>query len=412
MEEMMVPLHEHDADEIESGRTEENSDSSEWDHFLNRLNEVESVEENLDHQSDSDTDSDIESVFDPVDKTEELGGELAAWSSKWKVKANAFTALLTLLNVYFPRLPKDSRTVMKTPRSLDVKEIGGGSYFHFGIVAMLTNIVPAFSHLVLRGTRLLIQVNIDGLPLFKSSGIQLWPILGRVCQPFQSEPFVIGLFCGKQKPTILGEYLDDFVSEMGQLQRGPIDVGLGDPVNDVNIACFICDAPARAFIKQVKGHSGYYGCEKCKQKGSWEGRVVFTCTSIDAPKRENEDFRVRAELRDTNHQIGVSPLLRLSLGMVSQFPLDYMHLVCLGVVKRLLSYLIKSPVQKGLRLGSAVIVEISQCLKSIREYLPREFNRKCRSLDELDRWKATEFRQFMLYSGVVAMKGRLKDVFY
>ncbi|ESP02012.1 hypothetical protein LOTGIDRAFT_111295 [Lottia gigantea] len=41
-----------------------------------------------------------------------------------------------------------------------------------------------------------IQVNIDGLPLFKSSSIQFWPILGRLLLPYTAEPFVIGIYVG------------------------------------------------------------------------------------------------------------------------------------------------------------------------------------------------------------------------
>lgn len=29
----------------------------------------------------------------------------------------------------------------------------------------------------------------------------------------------------------------------------------------ITISCVICDIPAPAFVKQVKGHSGYYGCD-------------------------------------------------------------------------------------------------------------------------------------------------------
>lgn len=44
----------------------------------------------------------------------------------------------------------------------------------------------------------------------------------------------------------------------------------------LEISCVICDTPARAFVKQVKGHSGYYGCDKCVQKGHYlNNRMTF-----------------------------------------------------------------------------------------------------------------------------------------
>lgn len=76
-----------------------------------------------------------------------------------------------------------------------------------------------------------------------------------------------------------------------------------------------------------------------------------------------------------------------------------MHLVCLGVMKRFLLLWIKGPLQ--CRLGSRVIDDISQHLLNLKSHIPSEFARKPRSLKEIDRWKATEFRQFLLYTGPV-----------
>lgn len=39
---------------------------------------------------------------------------------------------------------------------------------------------------------------------------------------------------------------------------------------------FTCDAPARAFVKYVKGHNGKYDCERCNQPGLYhQGRMLF-----------------------------------------------------------------------------------------------------------------------------------------
>ena len=98
------------------------------------------------------------------------------------------------------------------------------------------------------------------------------------------------------------------------------------------ISCVVCDAPARSFVKAVKGHAGYFGCERCKQEGEWDNRLFFP--DMDSPLRHDCDFDEIGE--DDPHIIGHSPFRELGIGLVSSFVLDYMHLVCLGVMKKLL----------------------------------------------------------------------------
>ncbi|KAJ8968802.1 hypothetical protein NQ314_002111 [Rhamnusium bicolor] len=50
---------------------------------------------------------------------------------------------------------------------------------------------------------------------------------------------------------------------------------------------------------------------------------------------------------------------------------------------------------------------ISELLISQSPNIPLEFNRKPRTLTEAKRWKATEFRQFLFYTGSVVLKNKL-----
>ena len=56
--------------------------------------------------------------------------------------------------------------------------------------------------------------------------------------------------------------------------------------------------------------------------------------------------------------------------------------------------------------------EISFKLENLTGTLPSEFARQPKSLEELKRWKATEFRQFLLYAGPVVLKGVINGSIY
>lgn len=101
------------------------------------------------------------------------------------------------------------------------------------------------------------------------------------------------------------------------------------------ISSVICDTPARAFVKNVKSHSGYSGCDKCTQYGEWNGKMTFP--ENRAPLRD-KSFN---QMSDEEHHLGPSPFKDMSIGMVSRFPLDYMHRCCLGVTRRLLRMWLK-----------------------------------------------------------------------
>ncbi len=96
--------------------------------------------------------------------------------------------------------------------------------------------------------------------------------------------------------------------------------------------------------------------------------------------------------------------------MVSQFPLDYMHLVLLGVMRKLILTWMKGPLK--VRIGIRCVNDISNRLLAYKVYCPTELARKPRSLSEISHWKATEFRSFLCYTGAVACRGVLHDDVY
>jgi hypothetical protein len=78
---------------------------------------------------------------------------------------------------------------------------------------------------------------------------------------------------------------------------------------------------------------------------------MLTFPEINADLRTDVQFD---EMTNAAQHTGHSSFSELNIGMVTQFPLDFMHLVCLGVVKRLLTLWMKSPLDEQRIFASAV----------------------------------------------------------
>lgn len=348
-----------------------------------------------------------QSDLEPSDEI--LETELAKWAIDFNIPHSAVSSLLKVLRVHHPSLPKDPRTLLSTPRMVTVSHIAGGIYHHVGIASCLQKLIESRKieefHFELSDI-IQMQINIDGLPLFKSSSLQMWPILGLLKEPIVTDPFVIGLFAGPSKPKSVAEYLHEFVTEAKMLESQGL-LMFGKTVF-LRIHSFVCDAPARSFLKNTKSFSGYYGCDRCVQAGKHvKGRMTFPETS--AAKRTDQEF---ADMVYDEYHLRhePSPLTQLSAGLVTSFVLDYMHLICLGVMRRLLMLWLRGPL--SCRLPARKIEEVSNALQMLRFCIPDEFSRKPRTLLEIDRWKATEFRQFLLFTGPLVLREILTEALY
>lgn len=324
-----------------------------------------------------------------------LKNGLKQWAIENKVKHGTVNSLLSFLKTIHPRLPLDARTLLETPSRTPFKELTNGHYYHHGLEFNLTQFILQNNHYEF--TDFQIAFNMDGIPLFRSSKLTMWPILGHL-KNISSAPFVVGVFIGKTKPSSVKMYLEDFVNELNKLLTDGL---IYDAVTyPVKIHSFVCDSQARAFVKCTKSPGGYSCCDRCTEVGSYfRDKVILK--GVNAPKRSDQSFLLKT---DSDHHIAsiTSPLIELNVGLVSKFSLDYMHSVCLGVMRKLLVTWVGGDLPVRLRAG--LVDELSLKLVNLKRYVPKEFNRRPRSLRELSYWKATEFRNFLLYFGPVVLK--------
>ena len=312
------------------------------------------------------------------------------------VKSRVVNGILKTLKSHacFQGLPSDSRSLLGTPRETDTEDMGSGKYIHFGLRDQMQRQVKRLK--ALNGP-IMLQVFIDGLPISKSTNGQFWTILA--CILGQS-PFPVGIYYGTHKPEDVNVFLRKSVNDLEEI----ISNGMSyqDKTIPVRLHCFICDAPARSFATCTKGHTGFFPCIRCNVRGeNYHSRTVFP-ELISAP-RTNDSFRRQI---NPQHHHGKSEIERLELDIVRSFPGEYMHLICLGIVKKLIRLWLRGS-RNYFRMSASIAEQVSADLKNQAKWIPHEFQRKPRSLEEVDRWKATECRQFLLYTGPLVLRGRI-----
>ena len=157
-------------------------------------------------------------------------------------------------------------------------------------------------------------------------------------------------------------------------------------------------------------HNGTFACDRCCVEGKRvNGRTIFT--TINDKKRTDESFR---NFENKEHHNGKTPLVELkrSFNMIDQFCQDFMHLCCLGVMKKLLNECWLSN-EFGTRMSKINILKLTQRMTNLTSQIPYEFQRQfTQNLALLGKWKATELRFFLLYCGPLVLKNLLPKGHY
>ena len=335
----------------------------------------------------------------------DLQSELIKWAIEYNVSHRQIDSLLKILNKRgHSGLPLTARTLLKTATDIQETDQSGMKYIFLGVRSQLQKHLSYYPcDYIENGAKVEISFNLDGLPIFKSSASSLWPFL--CCIHIEPQVvFPVALTYGQSKPTDL-EFLNESISEIKEVLEHGVQVK--DATVHCKLRAVICDAPAKSFAKAIKQFNGHYGCDRCDQKGDHRnGRMLFHKVD-NLHMRTDESFRLQQQ---PPHHKGVTPFLELDMDMISCFPLDYMHLLCLGVMKKLLLAWVKGP--RPTRISRGQVQQISGALLHLQPFVPNFFGRKPRGLGDIERWKATEYRQFLLYTGKVVLKEILRPDLY
>ncbi|KAM7406389.1 hypothetical protein PAMP_000768 [Pampus punctatissimus] len=131
--------------------------------------------------------------------------KLAEWAANRKVSHSALSELLAILLERGLDVPKDPRTLLGTVKDCEVKEMGQGSYYHFGLTsAILSELKMTNKHELTTYT-----LTVHGLPLSRSSNMQLWPILGQIVELPRAKVFIISIYAGPCKPESVNDYMHE-----------------------------------------------------------------------------------------------------------------------------------------------------------------------------------------------------------
>lgn len=273
--------------------------------------------------------------------------------------------------------------------------------------------------------------NTDGIPLFESSGHSVWPLLLQVNElPYKERVnnlLLSALWFGIKKPK-MNTFLRPFTETMNRLSSEGISwapEGGDTRISRVYPGPCTVDTVARCTVMKMSQFNGAYGCAWCEQKGEkaarGRGHAHVYPMQETAPKLRTHDTIVKhAEKANKIGKAfrgvrGPSILFFMSfLTFPTSFVVDYMHAVCNGFVQSTATLWFKH--QKGSRKNKRDyrigrhITEINNRLKALTPVW--EMTRLPRGLNERKFWKASEWRNWLLFFSPVVLLGLLPDKYY
>ncbi|CAG9782322.1 unnamed protein product [Diatraea saccharalis] len=155
------------------------------------------------------------------DKDDQFRQDLKKWAITCNVAHDTVKKVCEIINRRLPHiLPKDPRTFLQT-KTISLIPLDKGFYWHNGVTEQLKKYLEL---LIIIPESISLNINIDGLPIYKSSREQVWSILCNIFEIPYLSPFAVGIYSGKGKPQDLEGYFRPFVTEMKELLRNSLKV--------------------------------------------------------------------------------------------------------------------------------------------------------------------------------------------
>ncbi|KAI8130023.1 hypothetical protein CVS40_0115 [Lucilia cuprina] len=111
-------------------------------------------------------------------------------------------------------VPLSVEGLLRAKTKIVVRSVPPGSFHYLGI----ENELKKGEDILQNYATVELDVNVDGIPLFKSSRTQLWPILIKVVNVKEKiMPMPVGIFVGPGKPHCVENFFKDFVEEVNVL---------------------------------------------------------------------------------------------------------------------------------------------------------------------------------------------------
>lgn len=267
----------------------------------------------------------------------------------------------------------------------------------------------------------------DGIPLFSSSSVSLWPVYLIINElppkeRFQRTNMILwGIWQGVGKPKMC-MFLKPLVLDLHNLyQIGMTFLVDGRTVSlRAMLILATMDLQARAYVLNMTQHNGLNGCLYCKEPGVVVASGKGNCRSYpynESPiLRSEEEARNSATLaRNEGKRIdgffGENVFMYLPyFSMTKNVTIDYMHGVLLGVTKKFLDIWFDSKHSQNAWYIGDKIKEVDAILKKIKP--PYFIHRRPRILSNTyHHWKASELRNWLLFYALPCLNEYLPQVY-